>query len=97
MHRLVMDLELEARVDAKKGTATIGKGEMIAWEIGAKMALANPVHNDSKTDHPFKNHTGVGISYTPERHVIAGAVHVRMDTRTEGWIRQRNGDPTMLP
>ena len=69
---------------------------MIAQEIGAKGALANPVHNDSKTDHPLKNHTGVGITHTPERHVIAETVHVRMDTRIEDRIRQRNGDPTML-
>ena len=70
---------------------------MIAREIEAKRALANPVPNDSKTDHPLKNHIGVGITHTPERHVIAETVHVRMDTRTEGRIRQRNGDPTMLP
>ena len=58
---------------------------MIAWEIGAKRALANPVHNDSKTDHPLKNHTGVGITHTLERHVIPGTVHIRMDTRTEPY------------
>ena len=70
---------------------------MIAREISAERALANPVHDDSKTDHPLKNHTGEGITHIPERHVTAGTVHVRMNTGTEGLIRQRNGDPTVLP
>ena len=70
---------------------------MIAQEIRAKRALANPVHNDSKIDHPLKNHTGVGITHTPERHVIVGTIHVSMDTMTEGQNHRRNGNPTMLP
>ena len=70
---------------------------MIAREIEVKRALANPVPNDSKTDHPLENHASAGITHTPERHVIAGTVHVCMDTTTEDRIRQRNGDPTMLP
>ena len=70
---------------------------MIAREIGTKRALANPVHDDSKTDHPLKNQIGAGITHIPERHVTAGTVRVRMDTRTEDLIRQRNGDPTVLP
>ena len=70
---------------------------MIAKEIEAKKALANSVPNDSKTDHPLKNHACAGITYTPERHIIPGTVHVRMDTTIEDRIRQRNNDPTMLP
>ena len=70
---------------------------MIAREIGVKRALADPEHNDSKTDHPLKNHVGVGIAHAPSRHVIAGTVHGHMDTMTKDRIRRRNGNPTMLP
>ena len=70
---------------------------MIAQEIEAKRTLANPVPNDSKINHPFKNHADAGITHTPKRHVTTGTVHVRTDTTTENWIHQRNGDPTMLP
>ena len=70
---------------------------MIAREIGAKRALANPVQDDSKTDHPLKNQTGAGITHILERHVTVGTVRVHMDTRTKDLIRQRNDDPTVLP
>ena len=70
---------------------------MIAREIEAKRALANPVRDDSKTDHPLKNQTGAGITHIPERHVTAETVRVRMDMRIEDLTRQRNGDPTVLP
>ena len=70
---------------------------MIKRKIEAKRALANLVPNDSKIDRPLENHADAGITHTPERHVIAEIVHVRMDTTTEDRIRQRNGDHTMLP
>ena len=70
---------------------------MIAREIGAKIALTNPVRDDSEIDHPLKNHTGEGITHIPERRVINMTVRVHMNTGTKGQIRQRNGDPTVLP
>ena len=70
---------------------------MIAWEIEAKRALANPVPNDFRTGHSPKNHANIGTIHTPERHVITGTVHVHADTTTEARIHQRNGEPIMLP
>ena len=66
-------------------------------EIEAKRALANPVPNDSRTGHSPENHAGAGTTRTPERHVITGTIHVRLDTTTEARIHQRDDDPTMLP
>ena len=70
---------------------------MIAREIGARRALANPVHDDSKTNHPLKNHTSEGITHIPERHIAVGTIRVLMNTGTGGLIHQRNDDPTVLP
>ena len=60
----------------RKGTETTDKGEMIAWEIKAKRALANLVPNNSRTGHSPENHAGTGTTHTPERHVITETVHV---------------------
>ena len=84
---MVMDLSWKQGVDAKKGIATSSKGE-----IGVKRAPVDLVRNDPKTDHALKSHAG-----TPERHVITGTVHGRMDTMTEGQNHRRNGNPTVLP
>ena len=60
---------------------------MIAWEIKAKRALANPISNDSRTGHFPKNHADTGTTHTPERHDIIGIIHVHVDTTTEARIR----------
>ena len=59
---------------------------MIAWEIEAKRALANPVPNDSKTGHSPENHAGTGITHTPKSHVTVETFHVRTDMMTEDRI-----------
>ena len=91
-----MDLELEARGRRQERDHNRRQRRNDSTENRGEEGLANLVHNDSKTDHPLKNHD-VGITHTPERHVIAGIVHVRMDMTTEDQNRQRSGDPAMLP
>ena len=67
------------------------------WEIEARRALASLVPDDSGTVHFLGNHTDTGTTHVLEIHVSTGIVHVRMDMTTEDRIRQRNGDPTILP
>ena len=81
----------------RKGTETTDKGEMIAWEIKAKRALASSVPNNSRAGHSPENHADAGTTHTPERLVITRTVHIRTGMITEDQIHQRNSDPTMLP
>ena len=59
---------------------------MIAWEIEAKRALANPVNDDSRTGHFPENHVDAGTTRTPERRVRTGIVRVHVDMTTEARI-----------
>ena len=70
---------------------------MIAWEIEAKKALANPVPVDSGTGRSPENHTDIGIVCVLEKRISIGTVHVRVDMTTMVRVPQKNGEPTMLP